>query len=181
MSRTSYEMTREFHEALDLPVSDVLGQIPPERVRLRANLIGEEVAELLCAITGQPKARAKLFKDGMRHLIEDLFAEVYPADLVETADGCVDVHVVTSGTAVEFGIPEDAVYEEVHDSNMAKKGGPTREDGKKLKPEGRVAPDVDKVLAQHAQKFGDPDPGLTAYQEMKLNDRYGDQSGGAMS
>lgn len=186
MLRTSYEMTREFHEALELPVADIPGQVPDDRRWLRAVLIAEEVAELLNALTGQPEYRARLFKDGMLRMVEDLFMEVGPADLVELADGCVDSHVVISGTAVEYGIPEDAVYEEVHASNMAKKGGPTRADGKKLKPEGWVAPDVELVLAQAAQK-AIAGPGvhiqepvdLTAYQEMKLNDRYGDPSGGA--
>jgi predicted HAD superfamily Cof-like phosphohydrolase len=52
-------------------------------------------------------------------------------DLVEVADGCADLKVVTIGTEVACGIPSDKVWSEVHRSNMSKFiDGHKREDGK---------------------------------------------------
>lgn len=49
-------------------------------------------------------------------------------------------------TAMINAIPFDAVWDEIHRSNMAKVDGPVRDDGKILKPEGWVPPDVAGVL-----------------------------------
>jgi predicted HAD superfamily Cof-like phosphohydrolase len=56
------------------------------------------------------------------------------------------------GTALEFGIPLDRVWDEVQRSNMAKVDPVSgkvskRPDGKVEKPQGWVAPDVAGVLA----------------------------------
>lgn len=67
------------------------------------------------------------------------------------ADGLADVIYVAVGAALEFGIPLDRVWAEVHRSNMAKVDPATgkvikRADGKVLKPEGWTPPDVAGVL-----------------------------------
>ena len=54
---------------------------------------------------------------------------------------------IAVGTALELGIPLEPVWDEVHRSNMAKVDPETgkvrkREDGKVLKPEGWVRPDI---------------------------------------
>lgn len=143
---TSEEMVKEFHTALELPVGTTPAPIPDDRLLLRLRLILEEVGELVCAMTGQPKPVRKKVDAEMAMLADELFSTRRETDLVETADGCCDAHVVISGTAIEFGIPEDKVYKEIHKSNMAKVGGPIREDGKRLKPEGWEPPNVAKVL-----------------------------------
>lgn len=52
-------------------------------------------------------------------------------DLVELADGCADLKVVTVGTELAFGIDGEPVFNEVHRSNMSKFiDGFRREDGK---------------------------------------------------
>ena len=114
-----------WHIALGVPVgtsSDF--ELTPERLTLRRRLIEEEVSELLDALDGEPpEAVAK-----------------------ETAD----VVAVVLGLMAEMGIPFDAVWDEVHRSNMAKfgpDGKPVkREDGKVLKPPGWTAPDIAAVL-----------------------------------
>lgn len=111
------KQVEEFHRALDIPV----GAFPAFRRRgLRAELIREEAEETINAI--------------------------YAGDLVETIDGLCDLLCVTYGAAVEFGVDLAPYWEEVHRTNMAKKGGPVREDGKRLKPEGWVAPDIAGIL-----------------------------------
>ncbi len=154
MYQTSETMVREFHKALDHPIGEKPGDIDDFRRMLRASLIGEEVTELLCAIFGLSAKQEHYYKEVVTRMIDDMAVRRGDANLVEIADGCCDVHYVVSGTAIEFGIPEDAVYAEVHRSNMAKQGGPTRPDGKTLKPEGWLPPDVAGVLAVASGTFG---------------------------
>ena len=109
----------------------VVCQIPPtpspsvplrERKELRVTIMREEFKELLDAIAAN--------------------------DLIEVADACADVIVTVLGTAAEYGIPFDEVWTEVHRSNMAKAGGPIREDGKRLKPPGWTPPDIASILGR---------------------------------
>ena len=138
-------MVREFHVALDHPVSDVPMEIPQDRLRLRLSLIAEETIELLCAITGQTEDAEREYKAWMNRMVMSMLSDFITGNLrpnlVKIADNCCDAHYVISGTAIEFGIPEDEVYAIVHAANMAKQGGPKRDDGKSLRPEGWRAPD----------------------------------------
>lgn len=150
--KTSYEHVRELHQAFGAPVADELTTIPAERLRLRLTLIAEEVAELVCAMTDTDHM-TKSLSERLTVMFTGyaLCAHDPQPDLAAIAKEAVDVHVVTSGIAVEYGIPEDAVYMAVAESNLAKVGGPTREDGKSLKPDGWRPPDVAGVLARHAR------------------------------
>lgn len=132
----------DFHRAMDIPV----GGYPPEirRPGLRAKLIMEEAAET-CAALGFH----------VDYVLVDPVTDDYlvgqnvkqgDQDLIEAIDGLVDLIVVALGTAVEMGIDLDSFWEEVHRANMAKVGGPKREDGKQLKPEGWQPPDHRVVL-----------------------------------
>lgn len=89
---------------------------------MRAELIREEAAETVKAI-----------EDG---------------DLVAAIDGLCDLLYVTYGAAVEWGIDLAPFWDEVHRTNMAKVGGPTRGDGKKLKPPGWTPPDIAGILGR---------------------------------
>lgn len=110
---------QEFHAALDIPIGDY--ERPRlSRHQLRADLIREEAGETIDAILSD--------------------------DIVGAIDGLCDIIVVTYGAAVEWGVDISPFWLEVHRSNMAKKGGPTRADGKKLKPEGWTPPDIAGVL-----------------------------------
>jgi predicted HAD superfamily Cof-like phosphohydrolase len=117
--RQAHQDVGEFHRATQLPVGD---QRAPEirNVDLRLDLICEEVGELFDAVA------------------ED--------DVVAAAGELADVIYVVVGAAVEWGIDLPAVWAEVHASNMRKVGGPVRADGKRLKPEGWVGPDVAAAL-----------------------------------
>jgi predicted HAD superfamily Cof-like phosphohydrolase len=124
--RTPQDDVREFHEALDIPVASTA---KIRRAELRAGLIEEEAAETCAAIRR--------------------------GDLIESIDGLCDLVCVVYGAALEFGIDLDPFWSEVHRTNMAKAGGPAREDGKRLKPPGWTPPDIAGVLAAVA---GTPPP-----------------------
>lgn len=114
----------EFHKAFDIPVGDTPAIRRPE---LRAELIREESKELRKAIER--------------------------GDLVEAIDGMCDLIFVTLGTAVEFGIDLEPFWDEVCVSNMAKKGGGKRADGKQLKPKNWQPPDIKGIL-EKMEKYG---------------------------
>jgi predicted HAD superfamily Cof-like phosphohydrolase len=124
---------------------------PGEAVRaLRARLHAEEVSELINALGFGVEINVWDPRPKDLHSVEiiGLWREPQPFDLIEVADGCADLRVVTIGTELACGIDGDAVFAEVHRSNMAKGDGPMRADGKRLKPPGWKPPDVLGVLAK---------------------------------
>jgi predicted HAD superfamily Cof-like phosphohydrolase len=119
----------EFHEAFNLPMSDVpTAEIDGCLAKLRVALLEEEVGEF---VTASEKG-----------------------DLVGIADALADVVYVVYGTALTYGIDLDAVLLEVHRSNMSKLGPDgkplIRGDGKVLKSERYFPPDVSAVLHRQA-------------------------------
>jgi hypothetical protein len=116
VNKMQYQV-EEFHRAFKHPVG---GTPAIRRPELRVKLIREEAKETCDAIEA--------------------------GDLVEAVDGICDLIYVTIGAAIEFGVDVEPVFDEVHRSNMAKLGGPTREDGKTLKPPGWTAPDVAREI-----------------------------------
>lgn len=79
----------------------------------------------------------------------DELADAFDAgDLPGIADGIADLIYVLLGLAVSYGIDMRPVWDEVHAANMRKEGGATRRDGKILKPEGWVHPDIEALLAK---------------------------------
>lgn len=102
--------------------------IPEDSVKeLRGSLIIEETSELLDAMDKK--------------------------DLVKIADGGADAIVVILGAMVAYGIDLRPIWDEVHKTNMAKKGGKLREDGKLLKPEGWKPPDIAKLIKEQQNEI----------------------------
>lgn len=118
---TNFEKVQEFHATM-CGVPSTVTIPPPEIIDLRVNLIAEEEMELREAIN--------------KH------------DLVEVADAIADLLYVVYGTAVEFGLPIDKIFAEVHRSNMTKfkHGAHFREDGKLLKGPGFEPPKIKEIL-----------------------------------
>mgnify|MGYP001584899075 CR=1 FL=1 len=125
----------EFHETFGLGV----GYTPAVRnAELRLDLIKEEWFELI---------------DGLHN-----------KNLIESADALGDLLYVIFGTAVEFGLDMEPIFDEIHRSNMAKEGGHRREDGKWMKPADWTPPDLAavirdqeiKTLAKELVPSGDP-------------------------
>jgi len=113
----------EFMIAGDQDVPD-FGGLESDQAHLYMNLISEEYGETLQAFKKQ--------------------------DLVEVADGLVDMVWVIMGMASTLDIDFGAVWEEVRASNMSKfvDGKAIKnKDGKIMKPEGYFRPNIKKVLA----------------------------------
>jgi predicted HAD superfamily Cof-like phosphohydrolase len=92
----------------------------------------------------RPELRAALIKEEAEETVEAILA----GDLAEAIDGMCDLLCVVYGTADEFGVDLAPFWDEVHRTNMEKAGGPVREDGKRLKPEGWTPPDIAGMLAE---------------------------------
>ena len=121
MSKDWYQDIVDFHKDVMCDEFPTKPYVPSDRLKtLRKELIMEEVKETLLAIDND--------------------------DIVELADGIADSIVVLLGTAVTYGIDIRPIWDEVHKTNMAKKDGPMRSDGKRLKPEGWKPPDIKSII-----------------------------------
>lgn len=139
---TSFEKALELHRAHGMPAAAEPANLTQERRRLRLTLLAEEIAELVGAMVGLNDGYLQTLKDDLvrRFLHEESAHYFVPyVNLPAIAQEACDVHAVVSGTLVEYGLPEDAVYEVVHAANMGKVNVP----GAKLrKPPGWRPPDV---------------------------------------
>lgn len=147
-SLTMQAAVQQFHEAVGHPVADTpQARIPDDRRVLRMRLITEEFAEVIMALMGAPSEIEEMVKTSLGTLLAAL-AKLGTGEinLPDLARQIADLHYVVSGTSVEFGIPEKAVFEEVHAANMRKVGGPRREDDKQQRPEGWEPPNIQVVL-----------------------------------
>ncbi len=106
------EQVTEFHKAFGVPVNETAQLIDRERMLLRAKLIMEETSETIAAM-------------GMSEW-QDTESKMQVSDfcgtpnLVEIADGLMDLLYVTVGACIEFGIDVEKGFNCVHKSNMSK-------------------------------------------------------------
>jgi predicted HAD superfamily Cof-like phosphohydrolase len=108
-------------------------------------------------------------------LIDEEFAELDEAieenDLVKIADALGDLLYVVYGTCAAYGIDIEPVFREIHRSNMTKVGGPVREDGKRLKPEGYTPPCIHPILEEQNERYkkGHSMPDVSGTRDSKTN------------
>lgn len=92
---------------------------------------------------------AKSFNLGIK-LIEEEYKELRSAsrrgNYEDLADAAGDLIWVVCSLMIRMGIDLDGAWEEIRRTNWEKVGGPVREDGKTLKPEGWEPPDMTKAL-----------------------------------
>jgi NTP pyrophosphatase (non-canonical NTP hydrolase) len=92
-----------------------------------------------------------LVTEEYNELIDALQRNHYP----DIADGAADLIWVVCGLMARYGINLDLMWEEVRRANWAKLGGPVREDGKLLKPEGWQPPNTHNACVTGIP-MGDP-------------------------
>lgn len=121
-AKTPEQMLREFHASKAIhgglmPEQPTIG-IPAWVQMLRMDLLDEEVSELHEAVE--------------------------QGDIVKLADAIADITYVAVGTAVAYGIPFDAIFAEVHRSNMTKVNTPA--EAKLVKGPGYEPPRIAEIL-----------------------------------
>lgn len=127
--------------------------VPSEDVRLlRAKLILEEAIETIKALgVGLWFIDGEGYWDfGDHEIVMDQvqFTAGFNPNLIEIADGCADLSVVTIGTLSACGIGDKDLLECVDRNNLAKfgPGHSIRADGKLVKPADHQPPDIAGVL-----------------------------------
>lgn len=124
------DLARELHERYDLERPELLDLNPDkDLIRLRLGLVREEAKEVFEELEALIAAR----RTAMRYMI-----------LVRLAKELADLRMALEGTAVSFGIDLEAVYREVHRSNMTKDAHP--DGGKLVKGRSYVPADVERAL-----------------------------------
>ncbi|MCF3132934.1 MazG nucleotide pyrophosphohydrolase domain-containing protein [Streptomyces olivochromogenes] len=132
MTSSPARLVHEFHRAFGLDTRSTPSEVSPALAAHRWELLAEEAAEV---------------------------AEVAVGPLDRLAHELADVVYVAYGTALVHGIDLDAVLAEIHRSNMSKLGPDgqvaRRADGKVLKGDHYVAPDVSAELRRQGWAPGD--------------------------
>jgi predicted HAD superfamily Cof-like phosphohydrolase len=113
-------MVEAFHNKFDILVQTTPTDLNEETKHLRVRLIQEEFDEL---------------KEAMA-----------TGNLAAVAKEMADLLYVTYGTAVSYGIDMEAVFREVHRSNLSKVGGYKRADGKWVKPLTYSPADIEPIV-----------------------------------
>ena len=146
------------HKVFGLPVgrgevNPHFSHMDPDRVRLRVDLIVEELFELLDA-TGVKLIDQETGQQ-IRHGDVVLLAGNYgDRNLVETLDALADLDYVVSGFAVELNHDLFVrVQNEVHCANLTKLGADgnpiLRSDGKFLKGPEYIKPQIAEIIERH--------------------------------
>jgi len=120
------EKVKEFQIMAGSTLNDVPTLLDKKILNLRYDLKCEELSELKYAIETN--------------------------DIVEIADALGDLLYLILGTSVSMGINLEQVFDEIHKSNMTKKSSDgvliKRADGKILKPDTYVKPDIERILKE---------------------------------
>lgn len=160
--KKALEQVAAFNRMVGAPQGDVTKPDSTVDMALRLKLIAEEFDELLEALWPESASKfrgEKLVTSAVREWLEDrtdhveTVADVSAPNLPAVADALADLCYVIIGAADVWGIPLDAVWEEVNSANMRKANGPKDPvTGKALKPPGWRGPDIEGVLKKHAGK-----------------------------
>lgn len=154
--KRALEQVAAFNRMVGAPKGDVTKPDATVDMGLRLRLIAEEFDELLSALC----PRFGKVEDVYETVCNWLDAtKAYRGrgegadnpDVPSVADALADLAFVTIGANDVWGIPGDAVWEEVCRANMAKLGGPKDPvTGKAGKPPGWTPPDIEGVLKRAA-------------------------------
>ena len=112
-------------------------------------LAGEQKVYSNPELSNERQAQAELYLRLVTEEYNELKEAFENNDLIEIADACADLKWVIEGLEHSLGIPQQSVWDEVSRSNMSKMVDGKlikRADGKVLKPETFVQPDIKKAL-----------------------------------
>lgn len=131
-------MVREFFCAAEqhLPERPAVPEEASTRLGLR--LVAEEFLELVSSTL----AVGKDFEQFCFVVMTVVNSYPLRVDLPDAIDAIVDLQYVLEGLALRFGVDLRPVWQTVHRANLAKRGGPVDEHGKRLKPPGWEPPDI---------------------------------------
>lgn len=112
-------------------------------------LAGEQKVYNNPELNSERESQAELYLRLVTEEYNELKEAFANNDLIEIADACADLKWVIEGLEHSLGIPQQSVWDEVSKSNMSKMVDGKlikRADGKVLKPDTFVQPDIKKAL-----------------------------------
>jgi predicted HAD superfamily Cof-like phosphohydrolase len=123
--------------------------MPPEKViQLRASLIIEESYEMLEAVYPEHTDIGTWLLSNKDKVLRAIHNHTPQISMVDFADALGDIDYVVEGARAAFGIDGQPIADEIHRANMTKLGGPISPEGKKLKPEGWLPPNIRQCLIE---------------------------------
>lgn len=154
--KEAQERVRRFHEAMSGrgDIGDLSNPgLTEEASALRARLLMEECVEACLALLG---GCTNELMDNYDRAVHAWIMKREQPSIAGIAQELADVCVIALGTAVAAGIDLAPVFDEVMSANERKvgPGARVREDGKLLKPDGWVGPDVEAVLQRQRKEYG---------------------------
>jgi predicted HAD superfamily Cof-like phosphohydrolase len=146
------ELVREFTREAGQRVPNVPEPMQRRAVKFLVEMVLDELMELMATVM-EPKEAKEVLRDygeKGRYIFKREYAEEDEEELekiADQADALVDVYYYMLNAAARHGMNLSRVFKVVHEANMAKRDKKTgkflkREDGKILKPEGWLPPNV---------------------------------------
>lgn len=134
-----YQDVVDFHNKFELRVAQSPQRLPESEAFLRVDMMLEELLEF-------SRACRRAARSGTLQDEEEALAEA--------ADALVDLVYFVLGTAVQMGLPWNAIWDEVHRANMEKEPGDKRLKSKRgagrgfdvKKPDDWTPPDIVKAM-----------------------------------
>ena len=153
---TQAEKVKAFMLKMKTPKATRLPRLPhcaaADEILRRCSAFAQEIAESTKAIFDTVSQDQRLLRT---HLIAEEFSELMDAlackDELEGLDALGDLLYVVIGTALQFDLPLDRGFDEIHASNMTKhtaKQAACNHDGDKGKGPDYIAPDLATILAE---------------------------------
>jgi predicted HAD superfamily Cof-like phosphohydrolase len=151
----SYDRIKEFMRGAGQPTPESYHELTEAERVIRARLILEETLETIVLGLGVQVGVRGLHdvvqisrpENGGKFMEQFVLNAEWEYDPVEFVDGVVDIHVVSRGSLIAAGIPDEAFQEEVDDNNLLKiANGHLNEHGKLVKPVGHPAPNISGIL-----------------------------------
>ncbi len=143
---------REFHSHIGESVSSAPRLLDHETESDRE--LAQMLRQIIQSFNGRQEKPSQLIRRTLM-AIEELaeWIEAHSgADLVAAADAWGDRVYVLLGDAVAAGLPADAIFDEVHRSNMTKFGTNTTS-GKGIKADGFKRPELQNILQKAMMNF----------------------------
>lgn len=145
MTTEHYKRIKDFMKLAKQKTPDKPTGLSDAEALLRARLILEEAFETVRDLGFDVKSiDSSLPLDKSNIKVE----KARDFNMVGVIDGCCDISVVTIGTLIAMGVPDDPFLRLVDENNLQKfgPGHSIREDGKIIKPIGFKGPDIEGLL-----------------------------------
>lgn len=158
------ERVREFTAGAGQPTPSHPVPMSKEQVFFLAKMMLDEIMEFTATVAGPEESKKALSgfiadsKDIPQEKYEHLSAEeAHVQQVADQSDALVDSYYYSLNSACKHGMNLSALFDVVHAANMAKRDPVTgeflkRADGKIIKPEGWMPPDVEGEIARQVKE-----------------------------